>query len=131
MKSPLGQALAARRRPQMPAEMPSEGAPHEMQESEGGESKVAALLASLGEDEKLELFEALKSEMSAPAESEETGEGASESMTDERGMLKSTPGEMAALESEGAEEPLNPNENSFVQRARRNIDKLTKQGKFK
>lgn len=129
MNSPLGAAVAARRKPApMQEESEAQGAPS--QESGEGESKVAALLQALAPEEKQELFALLSSEMSETGESGETDQSAPESMTDEKGVLKSTPGEMAELaQSEGA--PEEGGGNSFLNYARRNIANLTKQGKLK
>lgn len=133
MSSPLGAAIAARRKP---ASLPSEesAAPAEMpMEGQEGESKVAALLASLAPEEKQELFALLESEMTEPAESAETDQSAPESMTDAKGVLKSTPGEQAALQEEGVGDEM-PDEgggNSFLKYARRSVANLTKQGKLK
>lgn len=130
MNSPLGAAIAARRKPQ---EMPSESeAPDMSAEAGEGESKVAQMLAALAPEEKAELFQLLQSEMTEQGESEETDQSAPESMTDERGVLKSTPGEQADLaKEEGDEGPDDSGGNSFLKFARRNVSKLTKQGKFK
>ena len=72
MKSPLGAAVSARRKVEMPSETAQ--APKPVPTKEGEPSRVQEMLAAMGEDEKLELFEALKSEIE-PSESEGDDEG--------------------------------------------------------
>lgn len=131
MSSPLSAAIAARRKP---AQLPSEEMAPEQTEAQEGESKVAALLASLAPEEKQELYALLESEMSDTAENAESDQSAPEAMTDAKGVLKSTPGEQEALAQEGIggeEMPDDSGGNSFLKYARRNIANLTKQGKLK
>jgi hypothetical protein len=131
MKSPLGAAIAARRKPQeMPSESEAPAMAAESMGEEAGESKVAQMLAALAPEEKAELFQLLQSEMTEQGENEETGEQGSEQMTDAAGVLKSTPGEQAEL-AESEEMPDEGGGNSFLKFARKNIANLTKQGKLK